>query len=143
MIREQQESLDRGIDLFNEQRFFEAHEEWEQEWRLMGRGGERDFFQGLIMAAASLYHYLQHECVGARSLLKKSMEYLKAGIDGHRDIGVTAVIKELERLQQSFDACTFVASGRLPVIRRNTVAWRGWVPGSRTREGGIACRTPG
>ena len=44
MSKEQQESLDRGINLFNEQRFFEAHEEWEQEWRLMREGEPGDSF---------------------------------------------------------------------------------------------------
>jgi predicted metal-dependent hydrolase len=46
MSREQQEALDRGINLFNEQRFFEAHEEWEQEWRLMAGGEDKTSSKG-------------------------------------------------------------------------------------------------
>jgi predicted metal-dependent hydrolase len=59
-------SLARGIDLFNEHRFWEAHEAWEAMW-LKAAGEEKTFLQGLIQLAAA-YHHVQRGTVrgGAR-----------------------------------------------------------------------------
>jgi len=45
-----------GIDLFNQERFFEAHEAWEEIWRST-TPEPKDFFQGLIQAAAALHQF--------------------------------------------------------------------------------------
>ena len=124
MSREQQEALDRGINLFNEQRFFEAHEEWEQEWRLMREGDDKTFFQGLILAAGAFIHYTRHECSGAKELLGRSLSSLRVGMDLHPDIGVGQLIDDLTRLLEPFASCTFELKERdLPMIRRNLVNW--------------------
>ncbi|MHB8846545.1 MAG: DUF309 domain-containing protein [Nitrospirota bacterium] len=124
MSREQQEALDRGINLFNEKRFFEAHEEWEEEWRLMTEGEDKTFFQGLILASAAFLHYTRHECMGAKELLKRSIPSLRAGMDGHPDVSVGQLIDDLTRLQESFESCTFTIQDRsLPIIHRHLVDW--------------------
>jgi predicted metal-dependent hydrolase len=124
MSKLQQEALDRGINLFNEQRFFEAHEEWEQEWRLMTEGEDKTFFQGLIYAAAAFHHYTRHECAGAKELLSRSLSSLRAGMDGHPDISVGQLIDDLTRLQEPFASCTFDLPDRsLPIIHRQLVNW--------------------
>lgn len=57
-IREFQLTLDqrrqfmRGIELFNERKFWEAHDAWEQVWRGREEDG-RIFLQGIIQAAAA------------------------------------------------------------------------------------------
>ncbi len=48
------ESLQAGISLFNEQKFWEAHEAWEDAW-LVEQGASRLFLQALIQLAAA-YH---------------------------------------------------------------------------------------
>ena len=124
MSKEQKESLDRGINLFNERRFFEAHEEWEQEWRLMREGEDKTFFQGLIYAAAAFLHYTRSECSGAKELLSRSLSSLRAGMDGHPDISVGQLIDDLTRLQVPFASCRFPVQERaLPIIHRNLVNW--------------------
>lgn len=45
------ERLERGVALFNEASFFEAHEVWEDAWR-ESDGDARLFLQGLIQIAA-------------------------------------------------------------------------------------------
>jgi hypothetical protein len=124
MSKEQQEALDRGINLFNEQRFFEAHEEWEQEWRMLPEGEDKDFFQGLIYAAAAFLHYTRRECAGATELLKRSLSPLRAGLDGHPDICVGQLIDDLTRLQEPFESCAFsLQDRRLPIIHRELCYW--------------------
>jgi uncharacterized protein len=124
MSREQQEALDRGINLFNEQRFFEAHEEWEEEWRLMAEGEDKTFFQGLIYTAAVFLKYTQRECAGAKELLNRSLSSLRAGMDRHPDISVGQLIDDLTGLREPFESCTFSVQERsLPIIHRNLVNW--------------------
>lgn len=50
-------SLIEGIVLFNEQKFWHAHEAWERIW-LVASGEEKLFLQGLIQLAAA-YHHVQ------------------------------------------------------------------------------------
>jgi uncharacterized membrane protein YccC len=55
---EERERLFRqGIDLFNQGRFFESHEAWEEIWRST-TPEPRDLFQGLIQVAAALHQFL-------------------------------------------------------------------------------------
>ena len=122
--KEQQEALDRGINLFNEQRFFEAHEEWEEEWRMMTEGDDKTFFQGLIYTAASFLHYTRRECDGAKELLKRGISSLREGREGHPDISVGQLIEDLTRLQGPFETCAFDLNERdLPIIHRDLVSW--------------------
>jgi len=44
-----------GIDLFNEGRFFECHEAWEEIWK-RSDGEVKLFYQGLIQAAVAILH---------------------------------------------------------------------------------------
>jgi predicted metal-dependent hydrolase len=119
-----QGTLEKGINLFNERRYFEAHEEWEHEWRVLDNGEEKTFLQGLIMVAGSFYHYLRHECAGAVELLKKSMPPLRSGLARHPDVSIAEFISRLERLQGEFEKCTFgILPHDLPIIRRNLVNW--------------------
>lgn len=49
-----------GIEQFNRERYFEAHESWEEIWRSTSPE-PRDLFQGLIQVAVGLYHYRSRE----------------------------------------------------------------------------------
>jgi predicted metal-dependent hydrolase len=122
MLKEQQKALDRGIELFNERRFIEAHEEWEQKWRLMPEGEDKTFFQGLIYAAAAMLSYTRRECTGAKELLSRSISSLRAGMDGHSDVSIGRLIEGLAQLQGPFESCMYDLSElSLPVIHRNLV----------------------
>jgi hypothetical protein len=61
----------RGIDLFNQGHFFDAHEVLEDVWR-PARGRRRRFLQGLIQVAVGLHHHSRGNLVGARSLLARA-----------------------------------------------------------------------
>lgn len=52
----QQKKLIEGLTLFNEQKFYEAHEAIEEIW-LHWKGNEKFFLQGLIQLAASFHHF--------------------------------------------------------------------------------------
>lgn len=60
-----------GIDLFNAQCYFDAHENWEELWK-QSTGHDRLFFQGLIQCAVALEHRRRGNVTGARSLFRKT-----------------------------------------------------------------------
>lgn len=48
----------RGVELFNERRFFECHEAFEEIWRST-TPEPRNLFQGLIQVAVGFYHHVE------------------------------------------------------------------------------------
>lgn len=50
--------LHEGVSLFNDARFFECHESFEEVWRST-RPDPKDLLQGLIQIAAGMYHHLE------------------------------------------------------------------------------------
>ncbi len=68
--------LARGIDFFNREYFFEAHDELEELWMDARTAVERNLFHGLVNIATGFYHYRMHNLVGMQSQLHKGMEKL-------------------------------------------------------------------
>ena len=65
----------RGIELFNQEEFYEAHEVLEDVWR-PETGPHKLFLQGLIQVAVALHHHSTGNVVGARSLLRRAARNL-------------------------------------------------------------------
>ncbi|HXX95191.1 MAG TPA: DUF309 domain-containing protein [Planctomycetota bacterium] len=65
-----------GVDCFNRQDFYAAHDAWESLW-LERFGEEKDFLQGLILCAVALHHYGRKNLSGARSRFRLAMEKLE------------------------------------------------------------------
>ncbi len=65
------EVLREGIQLFNEERFWECHEVLEQIWH-PAKGTERDTIQGMILTAAALVHAQKDENEVSLRMLKKA-----------------------------------------------------------------------
>jgi len=68
--------LERGVKLFNEASFFEAHEVWEDSWRA-SEGEARLFLQGLIQIAAGFVKLQRGEPRGMLLLLDAGAEKLQ------------------------------------------------------------------
>ena len=71
-----QDRLERGVALFNEASFFEAHEVWEDSWRA-SEGEVRIFLQGLIQIAAGFVKLQRGEPRGMLLLLDAGAEKLR------------------------------------------------------------------
>lgn len=71
------EALEEGRAQFNQGRYFEAHEVWEQAWR-REKGELRACLQGLIQLAAGYFKALtQRNANGAEKLLEMSLATLE------------------------------------------------------------------
>ncbi len=73
--------FERGVDEFNRQFFFEAHDTWEELW-METTGQHRLFYQGLIQIAVGFYHLGNQNYKGACSQFGKALakinQYLPA-----------------------------------------------------------------
>jgi len=70
-VVDKEEALAEGIQLFNEERFWECHEALEQAWHV-SKGGERDAIQSIILTAAAFVHYQKGEDEICLSILKRA-----------------------------------------------------------------------
>lgn len=66
--RDAAELVARGVALFNEGRFWDAHEAWEELWLHHAEGPDREFLQGLIQLAAAYVHLQRSNYSGASRL---------------------------------------------------------------------------
>ncbi len=93
------ERFEQGILEFNAERFFEAHEVWEDLWQEY-RQADRVFYQGLIHAAAALYHVQSGNRKGARSQLTKGIRKLTPFAPAYAGIDITRFLDRLERTRE-------------------------------------------
>ena len=69
------ERFKKGIELFNEQEFFECHEVIEDLW-LATQDEYKDLYKGVIQAAVALHHLKRGNSRGAKKLYRTSTRYL-------------------------------------------------------------------
>ncbi len=85
-----------GIDLFNQGRFFECHEAWEEIWK-RSDGEVKLFYQGLIQAAVAILHAQCGNLEGARSLHRKASARLDPIPHEHMGLAIGELRVELSR----------------------------------------------
>ena len=88
------DAIVRGIQLFNEHRFFEAHEALEEAW-LKERGEAKTLLHGLIQIAAAFHHYSRANLGGFNSLLKKGSAKLDQCGHAAAEIDLTVLKRQL------------------------------------------------
>ena len=64
-----------GAALFNAGLFFECHEWFEGLWKAT-EGEQKEFYHGIVQAAAAFYHYEKDNMHGCRTLLRKGRRRL-------------------------------------------------------------------
>ena len=96
MTRAHPDFFEQGIDLFNEGRFFECHEAWEEIWK-RSDGAAKLFYQGLIQAAVAILHAQRGNLEGARSLYEKAADKLDPIPHEHMGLAVGELRVELSR----------------------------------------------
>jgi predicted metal-dependent hydrolase len=93
----------RGLQLFNQGEYFDAHEVLEDVWRA-APAAEKKFLQGLIQAAVALHHYSRGNVVGARSLLARAQRNLTAYPGRHGGIDLAGLRARLEQWTAALNA---------------------------------------
>ncbi len=87
--------FEKGIELFNRGRFFDAHEAWEEIWRST-TPEPRDLFQGLIQVAAALHQFLDlHRNEAPRRTLAKARRRLEPYVPAALGIDVADLLEQV------------------------------------------------
>jgi uncharacterized protein len=94
--RNEDETLREGVKLFNEERFWEAHEVLEEIWH-PATGEDRNIIQGLILTAAALVHYQKDEASVCISILGRAFEKLGPAND-FRDLNIRRLRSEIRKI---------------------------------------------
>jgi len=91
-----QENLRRGLELFNQRRFFDCHEALEAIW-LEESESEKPFYQGLIQVAAGFHQLLEkRNPKGALSLVGAGAEKLRRYPPDSHGLDVAGLLRALE-----------------------------------------------
>src|SRR3989304_4535536 len=99
LTEEDWDDFDRGIGLFNEGKFWHAHEAWEQVWRRHPEDS-RLFIQGLILMAAGFHLLLEkRKYSGAASNFDKALARLKLFEPTFLSLPVSDYIRAIERVK--------------------------------------------
>ncbi len=80
-----------GITLFNEKKFYDAHETWEELWSEY-RLKDDLFIQGLIQLSVAFFHITNLNLKGSSNLFKKCLPKLKKFPTNHRNINLSEII---------------------------------------------------
>ena len=91
-----EERFQQAIALFNRREFFACHDVLEEIWTET-IGPERDFFQGLIHAAVSLFHFSEGNLGGARKMHDSTKRYLEPFEPEHRGINLSKFLSQFDR----------------------------------------------
>jgi len=86
-----------GVRLFNEREFFACHDVLEELWTDT-LGAERSFYQGLIHAAVSLFHFEEGNLGGARKMYDSTRRYLEPYLPDYMGL-------DLERFLRDYQTC--------------------------------------
>ena len=87
-------SLARGLELIRAGRYFDAHEELEDEWR-SAPSEERDFLQGLVHVAVGWLHAERDNRPGCERQLEKAARRLGPYAPEHRGVDVARVLDDV------------------------------------------------
>ncbi len=92
-------SLERGFDLFNAGRYWDAHEAWEEVWMPDRKGPDSGFYKGLIQVAAGCFHYGRHNRRGAVNKWRSGADYLRPYLPSHHGVALAPLVDEVDRLR--------------------------------------------
>jgi uncharacterized protein len=92
-----------GIALFNQARWFEAHEVLEQAW-LAEPTPLRLFYQGILQVGVGLHHARNHNLAGALSLLDRGLHRLARFEPERLGVDVTRLVRDAATARRALAA---------------------------------------
>jgi len=92
-----------GIRLFNQGRWFEAHEVLEQAW-IAERSSLRRLYQGILQVGVGLHHARNGNLAGALSLLDRGLAHLAAFEPQRLGVDVTRLVRDAAAARRALAA---------------------------------------
>jgi predicted metal-dependent hydrolase len=112
---EKEQAVKSGLDLFNQERYWESHEALESAWKTAS-GDEKEILQGLILIAAALVHWQKDERQVALSVLKRARDKLATHVTEYSGIDLNYLTNKIEKMLKAEEPEFFklVESNRNP-----------------------------
>ena len=92
-----------GLQLFNEGKYFEAHEELEDAWN-REPGEIRDLYRGILQVAVTYLHITRGNYIGAQKVHQRSIKWLERWPDLYRGINVKKLREDSRNAINGIDA---------------------------------------
>ena len=89
--------FEEGLIFFESGRYFEAHEIWEDLWRV-SEGSMKLFYQGMIQAAVGLHHRDRNNRIGTAGQLRKSIRNLSKVPSGMHAVDTADLVRQLQNI---------------------------------------------
>jgi predicted metal-dependent hydrolase len=112
--------LEEGIDLFNQQKFWHAHEAWEEIW-LKESGDEKQFLQGLIQLAAAYHHVQRGTFRGAVRLFDAALRRLENFPPNHDGVDRAKAVATAHLHRERISAASTIDASEYPKLRYNSI----------------------
>ncbi len=108
-------SLDEALDLFNNQKWYEAHDAFEEIWNGL-YGDERQIIQGILQVSVSQFHLSKGNYNGAMILLGEGLGRIKSRISEDLGIDLCSFCKSLEVLLEKLHAKVPLSNDDAPFL---------------------------
>ena len=100
-LNKEEQLFHNGMQAFNDRRFYDAHEFWEELW-LEYKLEDANFIQGLIQLAVSYFHLFNNNLNGARSMINKCLGKFE-GVEMARDMDINELKEQIKEVQTHFN----------------------------------------
>ena len=96
------EILKKGIKLFNEAKFFDAHETWEELWNTL-ESPEKGHFQGVIQCSVALHLIQENRLVGAQKVWQRAQDNFQGAPSQVQGIDLEDLKTQMVKIFNNFE----------------------------------------
>ena len=111
------ESLKEAIDLFNNQKWYEAHDAFEDIWNDLV-GDERQIVQGILQVSVSQFHLNKGNLNGAMILLGEGLGRIKNKVSEDLEIDLILFCNSLESLLNKLHTKSSLNQSDVPFLKK-------------------------
>ena len=111
------DSLQEAIDLFNDQKWYEAHDAFEDIWNDLV-GDERQIVQGILQVSVSQFHLNKGNLNGAMILLGEGLGRIRNRSSEDLEIDLILLCKSLESLLNKLHTKVQLNENDVPFLKK-------------------------
>ena len=111
------DSLQEAIDLFNNQKWYEAHDAFEDIWNDLV-GDERQIVQGILQVSVSQFHLNKGNLNGAMILLGEGLGRIKNKVSEDLEIDLILFCSSLESLLNKLHTESSLNQSDVPFLKK-------------------------
>ena len=111
------DSLQEAIDLFNSQKWYEAHDAFEDIWNDLV-GDERQIVQGILQVSVSQYHLNKGNLNGAMILIGEGLGRIRNKVSEDLEIDLILLCNNLETLLNKLHSKMPLNQSDVPFLKK-------------------------